>query len=150
MSDLPVEKNTRILVVQDDPVMLALVSGSLRPEAHEIIETPNPLEALTIAAREHERIDLILARIDSRPITGIEFSKRLNRRGIEVPTLFISASHTLSAVISASFGPSSVIQQPFTGAELRAAVKRCMATHRRKVRSANVQTPPSPTSVPGE
>jgi DNA-binding NtrC family response regulator len=114
--------------------MLGLVVGSLRPEGHDLIEVPNPMEALDIAVREPGELDLIIARVDSRPITGIELSKRLNRRGIDIPMLFMSPTHTLAAVIAGSFGASAVIEQPFTGAQLRSSVKRCLSGSRRKTR----------------
>ena len=112
--------------------MLGLVVGSLRPEGHDIIEAPNPMEALDIAVRAPGDLDLIIARVDSRPITGIELSRRLMRRGIDVPMLFMSPTHTLAGVIAGSFGASSVIEQPFTGAELRSSVKRCLSGGRRR------------------
>jgi len=124
----------RILVVQDDPVMLGLVVGSLRPEGHHVIEVANPVEALEIARREGTSLDLIIARVDSRPITGIELSKRLTRCGIDIPMLFMSPTHSLAAVIAGTFGTTAVIEQPFTGAELRSSVKRCLNGQRRKPR----------------
>lgn len=134
MTPTPFDRVTRILVVQDDPVMLGLVVGSLRPDGHDIIEVPDPMEALAIAARERGELDLIVARVDSRPITGIELSKRLNRRGFDIPMLFMSPTHTLAAVIAGTFGASAVIEQPFTGAQLRSSVKRCLSGSRRKAR----------------
>lgn len=137
MTPPPLEKVIRILLVQDDPVMLGLVVGSLGREGHEIIEAANPIEALDIAALRRDELDLIIARVDSRPITGIELSKRLNRRGIDIPMLFMSPTHSLAAVIAGSFGTSAVIEQPFTGIQLRSSVKRCLSNSRRKSRREN-------------
>jgi CheY-like chemotaxis protein len=134
MKYLPVKKKSRILVVQDDPVLLGLVSGSLRPEGHDIIERRSPLEALVISAGEYQRIDLVVAEIDSRPMSGLELANRLSRKGIDVPILFMSASHGLAAVIARSLGQSSVIEEPFTGDQLRSSVKKCLAGQRRKPR----------------
>jgi DNA-binding response OmpR family regulator len=122
----------RILVVQDDPVLLGLVSGSLRPEGHEVREIADPLEALAFAAGEPETIDLLIVRVDSKPISGIELAKRLASQGVEIPILFLSDSRALAGVIATSFGRSAVLEQPFSGAELRAAARRCMAGHGRK------------------
>jgi len=124
----------RILVVQDDPVLLGLVTGSLRPDGYDIIEASSPLEALDISALRFEHIDLIVTAVNSRPITGIELAKRLTGRGVEVPMLFMSASRALAGVIAKSLGQTSVIEEPFTGSELRSSVRRCLAGHRRKSR----------------
>lgn len=128
------ESGTRILVVQDDPVMLGLVSGSLRPEGFILREVGDPLEALTIASVERDSFDLIISRVESQPITGLELAKRLAAEGINLPVLFICKSHAMAAVISGSFGPSAILLQPFSGTELRTAVKRCLNGPRRKHR----------------
>src|ERR1700733_11875242 len=119
MSDTPAEKKARILLVQDDPVILGLLSGTLRPEGYGIIIASNPLEALAFPRLEFQKIDLVIIRINIKPITGLEFAKRLARRGIDVPMLFMSASHPLALVIGQSMGQSAVIEEPFTAAELR-------------------------------
>ena len=124
------EHRARIMVVQDDPVLRGLVSGSLRPEGHEIIELKSPLEAIRLAAIEYQTIDLVLTKVDCQPITGIEMAKQLVRKGIDVPVLFMLASHALAGVMARSIGQASIIRQPFTGAELRASVRRCLSNHR--------------------
>ncbi|HEY3837555.1 MAG TPA: response regulator [Bryobacteraceae bacterium] len=134
MSPAPVERQTRILVVQNDPVLLGLVSGSLRPEGLAIIEAKSPTDALRLAPQEFQTIDLVIAEINSRPITGIEFMRRLTRKGVNVPVLFMSASRTMVNVIAGSLGQSAVIEEPFTGAQLRDSVNRCLSAQRDKDR----------------
>jgi DNA-binding response OmpR family regulator len=132
MNAVSAEKKSRILVVQDDPVLLGLVSGSLRPEGHDVIETSSPMDALGISAHEYLGIDLVVTEVNSRPISGIELANRLVRLGIHVPMLFMSASHSVAGVIARSLGHAAVIEEPFTGAELRASVRKCLAGHRRE------------------
>jgi two-component system response regulator DctR len=134
MNGLSAEKKSRILVVEDDPVLLGLVCGSLRAEGHDIIETSSPKDALGIPANEYIGIDLVVTEVNGKPISGIELSNRLMRRGVDVPMLFMSGSHSIAVVIARSLGNSAVIEQPFTGAELRTAVKKCLASQRRKPR----------------
>ena len=134
MNDSATENQARILIVQHDPVLLGLVSGSLRPDGHHIIETSSPMDALNLSGDDYQKIDLVVTAVNCRPITGIEFAKRLIRRGIDVPMLFMSASHSLAGVIAGSLGQSAIIEEPFTGAELRSCVKRCLAGQRRKSR----------------
>jgi CheY-like chemotaxis protein len=126
------EKKARILLVQNDPVTICLVSGTLRPDGHEIVVAGDPMKALQISRLEFQLFDLILVRIDIKPISGLELSKRLARRGIDIPMLFMSASHSIAAVIAQSLGQSAIIQEPFTALELRNSVKKCLAAHRRK------------------
>jgi DNA-binding NtrC family response regulator len=132
MDTLSVEQKARILIVQDDPVMLGLVCGSLRPDGHLIIEMDSPSDALRIGAAEFQNIDLVVTSINTRPISGIELAKRLARKGVDAPMLFISPTHSLAVVIANSLGHSAVIELPFSGAELRTAVRKCLAVRRRK------------------
>ena len=123
-----------ILVVQNDPLLLGLVSGSLRPEGHQVIESSSPLEALNLSAQDFQAIDLVVTAVSCRPITGIEFARRLARRGVDVAVLYVSASQSLANAIAGSLGQSAVIAEPFTGAELRSRVRKCLAAQRRKTR----------------
>lgn len=130
--ETPMEKCARILVVQDDPVLLGLISNTLRPDGHEVIASANPIEALDISRQDFQRIDLVVIRINLQTISGLEFAKRLARRKIEVPMLFTSASRTMADVLANSLGRTAVIEEPFTAAALRNAVKKCLSMHRRK------------------
>jgi DNA-binding NtrC family response regulator len=121
------DHRARILVVQNDPILLGLVSGSLRPEGHTLIEAKSPTEALRLSPYELETLSLVITEINCKPINGIEFARLLARGGVKVPVLFMAASHTLACVIANSLGKSSVIEEPFTGVELRASVARCLA-----------------------
>ena len=132
MPDTSADKKARILLVQDDPVILGSLSGTLRADGHEIIITSNPLDALSFPRHEYQSIDLVIIRINIKPITGLEFARRLTRRTIDVPVLFMSASHPLASVIGQSMGQSAVIEEPFTAAELRSAVKKCLSQRKRR------------------
>jgi two-component system cell cycle sensor histidine kinase/response regulator CckA len=132
MTDSSAEKKGRILLLQDDPIIVGLVSGTLRPEGHDIIVADGPMEALNITRQEFQTIDLVVTRIDMKPITGLEFARRLVQQGIDVPMLFMSASRSMVSVIGHSLGQSAVIEEPFTAAELRSSVKKCLSLHRRK------------------
>ena len=138
-----VENMARILLVQDDPVILCLVSGTLRPEGHEIVVASGPMQALELGRQEFQRIDLVLLRIDLKPISGLEFTKRLVKRGIEVPMLFMSSSHSMAAVIAKSLGQSAIIEEPFTAAELRSSVKKSLSAHRRKSEKPQLAASPN-------
>ncbi len=139
MNDISVQRKARILVIQDDPILLALVSGTLRPEGLEIVVADDPMTVLALTRQDFQQIDLVITRINSKPISGLELAKRLARRRIQVPILFMSASHSLAAVVADSLGDTAVIEEPFTAPELRSSVKRCLSGRRRKIETPRTQ-----------
>jgi DNA-binding response OmpR family regulator len=123
------------MIVLNDPVLLGLVAGSLRPEGHDLIEVSNPMDALRMAVVERQKLDLVVAGVNIQPISGLELARRLARKGINVPMLFMLSSRSVAAVLTEGLGQSAVIEEPFTGAELRTSVRRCLAGKRRRAAS---------------
>src|SRR3984893_5046086 len=70
-------KRKRILVVEDNPLSLALLKQLLEVHGYEILETPEGLEAIDIA--RDEQPDLILMDIRLPDICGLEVSRLLKQ-----------------------------------------------------------------------
>ena len=79
-----------ILVVNAGSLLVALITGSLRDDGHEITHADNPVNALDITAKWNGTFDLILTDVLTKPISGFEFAKRLTIMGSRVPVLFMS------------------------------------------------------------
>jgi DNA-binding NtrC family response regulator len=119
-----------ILLIDDDSVMLGLVAGMLRQDGHTTLESKDPIDAISVADERRQEIDLILTDVEMEPITGFEFVKRLTRKKIYIPVLFMSGCPHLAKVIASSLGESAVIEKPFTSPALRHSVTRFLAKHR--------------------
>ena len=70
-------KRKRILVVEDNPLSLALLKQLLEVHGYEILETPEGLQAIDIA--RDEQPDLILMDIRLPDICGLEVSRLLKQ-----------------------------------------------------------------------
>ena len=125
-----------ILVIEQELVLLGLISSTLRLDGHTIIDTSDPIEALSIVERRKQEIDLVLTDAETTPISGFEFVKRLTAKGIDIPVLFISGCPNLAGVIASTLGKSSVIETPFTASALRRSVNRLLALANRNRQSA--------------
>src|SRR6266446_9499505 len=71
------EKRKRILVVEDNPLSLALLKQLLKVHGYEILETPEGLEAIDIA--HDEQPDLILMDIRLPDICGLDVTHLLKQ-----------------------------------------------------------------------
>ena len=71
------EKRKRILVVEDNPLSLALLKQLLKVHGYEILETPEGLEAIDIA--HDEQPDLILMDIRLPDIRGLDVTRLLKQ-----------------------------------------------------------------------
>jgi len=78
---------TKILVVDDDLLVLATTTMGLQQVGYEAMQVDNGAEALQICA--HERPDLVLLDIRMPLMSGFELARLLNERMI--PFIFLSA-----------------------------------------------------------
>jgi len=99
-----------ILIVDDEPEVLALTSSILQREGYTIVATGDPREALRIARTRPEPLDLLLTDVVMPGMNGRELAGRLRvfRPGIKV--LFMSA---YSAETVENFGIRLAPGEPF-------------------------------------
>jgi two-component system cell cycle sensor histidine kinase/response regulator CckA len=99
-----------ILIVDDEPEVLALTTSILRAEGYTIVATGDPREALRIARARPEPLDLLLTDVVMPGMNGRELAGRLRvfRPGIKV--LFMSA---YSAETVENFGIRLAPGEPF-------------------------------------
>jgi two-component system cell cycle sensor histidine kinase/response regulator CckA len=99
-----------ILIVDDEPEVLALTTSILRAEGYTIVATGDPREALRIARSRPEPLDLLLTDVVMPGMNGRELAGRLRvfRPGIKV--LFMSA---YSAETVENFGIRLAPGEPF-------------------------------------
>ena len=124
-----------ILVIEDEIVLLGLISSTLRQAGYSIIEANDTLTALGIVERGNQEIDLVLTDVAMTPMSGFGFATRLAQHRPDVPVLFMSGHHALTAAIADSLGQRSLLEKPFTAAELIKAVKKALTKSHRKAKS---------------
>jgi two-component system response regulator MprA len=111
----------RILVVDDDPEIVALLKRGLAYEGYAVDTASDGAEALA-RAREVEP-DLVILDVMMPGIDGVEVSKRLRRAG-DVPVLMLTAKGTVpDKVEGLESGADDYMVKPFDFDELLARVK---------------------------
>jgi two-component system cell cycle sensor histidine kinase/response regulator CckA len=121
-----------ILVIEQDIILLNLISSALRQDGHTVIETTDPMHALTIAAEHAAALNLVLTDVEMEPISGFEIVKRLILNRIDIPAQFISGFPGITGVIASTYGAHAVIEKPFTASELRKGITRFLTKCRRR------------------
>jgi signal transduction histidine kinase len=122
-----------ILLVDDTPANLQLLSGMLKEQGYKVRPVPSGKLALQVA--QIEPPDLILLDILMPEMDGYEVCLKLkaDNRLKEIPVIFISAlSETIDKVKGFSVGGVDYITKPFQFEEVHARVRTHLELRRQK------------------
>lgn len=118
-----------ILVVEDDPILLGLVSSLLRRDGHEVREAASPAEALQILEKDKGRCDLVLTDFEMKPTNGLQLVQKIVQKSPGMKILFMSGYPTVAHAIEAEFGPDCLLLKPFSAQDLARKIKKVL-THK--------------------
>jgi two-component system OmpR family response regulator len=117
----------RLLVVDDEPNICALLSATLRLTGYEVRVATGGHEAL-LAAEEY-RPDLVVLDVMLPDLDGFQVAQRLRASGFPVPVLFLTARDAVEDRISGlTVGADDYVTKPFS---LEEVVLRIRAILRR-------------------
>jgi EAL domain-containing protein (putative c-di-GMP-specific phosphodiesterase class I)/CheY-like chemotaxis protein len=118
-----------VLVVDDEPALLALFAEVLRDHGLTVSTAPNPREALKQI--ETEGIDAVVSDIVMPGMTGIEFLRALKALDADLPVILATGRPTLETAIQAvEHGAVGYLSKPVTAEALVGAVTRALALRR--------------------
>ncbi|MCU1482897.1 MAG: DNA-binding response regulator [Subtercola sp.] len=113
---------SKILVVEDDPAMCALIDRGLRGEGHEVTVVDNGVDALIALANEHFQaaaIDVMLPQM-----SGFELCRRIRESGSTLPIILLTARDAVEdRVTGLDLGADDYLTKPFAFAELNARIR---------------------------
>lgn len=84
------ESSPRILAVDDDPVILRLLSNFLVPAGYEVLEYTRPANARK--RLEAGGIALLITDLNMPGGTGLDLARELRRGGADLPIIILSGS----------------------------------------------------------
>ncbi len=115
----------RVLIAEDDPVMLSMVATLLTKDGHEIIKTTSASGVMQEV--EQDTPDLLLIDVHLPDRNGLLLCKDLRRRSEydEVPILFLTGGSSSPDDVAKALnaGGDDYIQKPFAARELAARVR---------------------------
>lgn len=112
----------KILVVEDDPAMGALVKHGLEEDGYEVTMVTNGVEALIAVAQE----DFSAAAIDVMlpEMSGFEICRHLRKQGNGLPVLLLTARDAIEdRVLGLDSGADDYLTKPFAFAEFSARIR---------------------------
>jgi two-component system OmpR family response regulator len=115
-------KAMKILVVEDDEQMGALIERGLSTEGYEIVRVATGMDALIAVAKD----DFALAAIDVMlpQMSGFEICRRIRETGSTMPVLLLTARDSVEdRVYGLDSGADDYLTKPFAFAELKARVR---------------------------
>lgn len=116
-----------VLIADDEEPVRRVASRLLVRNGYDVREAANGAQALRVLGAGDGRIDILVSDIIMPEMGGLELARRVATDFPGLPVLLISGysdSHELGQSIPAEL---DLLQKPFSGAELTAAVAHCLA-----------------------
>jgi DNA-binding response OmpR family regulator len=117
----------KILVAEDEPMLLKTIELKLKKEGYEVIATGDGRDA--IARIEKDNPDLVISDIMMPYASGLEVVSLVKQPGRKtIPIIILSAMEQEKVVMEAfELGADDYITKPFSLNELAIRVKRLMS-----------------------
>ncbi|HND47710.1 MAG TPA: response regulator transcription factor, partial [Anaerolineales bacterium] len=111
----------KILIIDDEPSILNLVSAYLKPEGYEVLTAADGNAGLK-AARAFKP-DLILLDVMLPGLDGIELLSRLRRESDVYVIMLTAKTEETDKIVGLSVGADDYVTKPFSPRELVARIK---------------------------
>ncbi|MDA3946647.1 MAG: response regulator transcription factor [Helicobacteraceae bacterium] len=118
---------TKVLLIEDDAEITALLSAFLVSYGMEVLSFENPLTALN--SMHIESYDVVLLDLTLPEIDGLEVCRRI-REHYDIPIIISSARHDLAdKVVALDYGADDYLPKPYEPRELVARIQRHVRRH---------------------
>jgi two-component system alkaline phosphatase synthesis response regulator PhoP len=119
------EKNinkTRILIVEDEPAMVAGLRDNFEYENYEVISAEDGVAGLDRALKDNP--DLVVLDVMMPKMSGLDVCKQLRLKRPELPIIMLTArGQEVDKVVGLELGADDYVTKPFSIRELMARVK---------------------------
>lgn len=115
---------SKILIIDDEPSILNLVTAYLRPEGYEVYtasDGPSGLKAAKAYKPDLVVLDIMLPGMD-----GLELLSRLRRESDVYVTLLTARTEETDKIVGLSVGADDYVTKPFSPRELVARIKAAL------------------------
>jgi DNA-binding response OmpR family regulator len=131
----------RILIIDDEPMIVESVSYNLKQEGYEVISANNGEVGLKLA--DTEKVDLILLDLMLPGMSGLEICRSI-RLHSEVPIIILTAKEgEIDRVLGLELGADDYVTKPFSMRELIARVRTVLKRYQAMNASNSDKNEPS-------
>src|SRR6202140_1214659 len=115
-------KKTRILIVEDEPAMVAGLRDNFEYEGYDVISAADGAEGLERALADNP--DLVVLDVMMPRMSGLDVCKQLKARRPSLPIIMLTArGQEIDKVVGLELGADDYVTKPFSIRELMARVK---------------------------
>jgi CheY-like chemotaxis protein/nitrogen-specific signal transduction histidine kinase len=121
----------QILLIEDDPSLVEVLTGCLAGDQHFLRHAPNPAEALSLI--QNHPIDLVVFDWELSNVDGFEFLRQIKQSGKSnaFPIVVLNGPSAPAEKLSGhDSGISDYLTKPVDAAELRARITTALRTKR--------------------
>jgi DNA-binding response OmpR family regulator len=116
------QRRPKILVVEDEPAMVAGLRDNFEFEGYEVITAQDGIEGLERALEESP--DLVVLDVMMPRMSGLEVCKQLRAKRASLPIIMLTArGQEIDKVVGLELGADDYVTKPFSIRELLARVK---------------------------
>jgi PAS domain S-box-containing protein len=119
-----IQPGSKVLAVDDDPAVLALLRRMIRALRLEVTTATNGREAITML--ESQRFDVVVTDVAMPEMDGLAVARAAERRG-DIPVLFVTGCTPEELAQRGIAGGATVLQKPFTPDDFTRALVGLMA-----------------------
>ena len=115
-------KKTRILIVEDEPAMVAGLRDNFEYEGYDVISAADGAEGLDRALADNP--DLVVLDVMMPRMSGLDVCKQLKAKRPSLPIIMLTArGQEIDKVVGLELGADDYVTKPFSIRELMARVK---------------------------
>ena len=115
-----------ILVVDDAPETLEVLSRNLGAEGYRVFTAPGAAEAVKLLGKTP--IDLVVTDLKMPKVSGLDLVRHVRENFRDTEVMMITGYATVEGAVDAvKTGAEEYLPKPFTDSELSAAVRRALA-----------------------
>jgi DNA-binding response OmpR family regulator len=115
-----------ILVVDDEPMVLGFLTGTLSRQGYRVVQAESGAQALRMCKDRGHTIDLILTDVVMPGLNGKDLVDAIRGLGLDPKTLFMSGFTRDVAAETGVTDWASFIQKPFTPTQLVGKVREVL------------------------
>jgi DNA-binding response OmpR family regulator len=121
-ADSRASKKTRILIIEDEPAMVAGLRDNFEFEGYEVISADDGVSGLERVFADNP--DLVVLDVMMPRMSGLEVCKQVKARRPSVPIIMLTArGQEIDKVVGLELGADDYVTKPFSIRELMARVK---------------------------
>jgi two-component system cell cycle sensor histidine kinase/response regulator CckA len=117
---------SRILVVDDEPVVRRFAARVLTAEGFLVYEAADGVDALRLLQEEAPDVDAVLSDIVMPRLNGVELLQVLSTTHPQVPVLLMSGFASAQLEGMGIAAPCAILLKPFPAEHLVEEVRRCL------------------------